>query len=86
MERLDFSSATKYSSIEVSIHLCRYLNAKNYCQDKKVLDVACGEGYGSALIKRWGARKVVGIDCSEEAIKKASEKNKAVSASCGYSF
>ena len=73
MERLDFDKSTKYSSIEASIHLCRYLNAKNYCKDKKVLDVACGEGYGSALIKNWGAAKVIGVDCSEEAIKMAKK-------------
>lgn len=78
MERLDFDTTTRYSSIEGSIHLCRYLNAKNYCQDNKVLDVACGEGYGSALLKKWGAKKVIGVDCSEEAIKKAKKYFKQV--------
>ena len=74
MERLDFSDETKYSSIEASIHLNRYLSAKRFVKDKKVLDVACGEGYGSYLIKRWGAAEVVGVDISKEALAVAEKK------------
>jgi glycosyltransferase involved in cell wall biosynthesis/SAM-dependent methyltransferase len=35
---------------------------------KRVLDIACGEGYGSNLLLQWGATEVVGVDISREAI------------------
>lgn len=74
MERLDFSEGTKYNAIEASIHLNRYLSAKKFVVGKKVLDIACGEGYGSYLMKQWGAKEVTGVDISEEALAVAKEK------------
>lgn len=73
MERLDFEDY-KYSPIEASIHLARYMNAKPYIKGKRVLDAACGEGYGTRLIYDWGAASVVGVDISEAAVLTA-EKN-----------
>ena len=72
MERLDFIT-DKYSPVEATIHMTRYLNAFPFIAGKHVLDVACGEGYGSALMKRWGARSVTGVDISSDAIRKAKE-------------
>lgn len=40
---------------------------------KDVLDIACGEGYGSALMSA-DARRVFGVDISEAAIRHAREK------------
>ena len=74
MERLDFSDESKYSAIEASIHLNRYLSAKKFIKGKKVLDVACGEGYGTYLLKKWGAAKVTGVDISKEALFVARDK------------
>lgn len=68
MERLDFTEASSYNQIEAAIHLNRYLTAKQYVAGKRVLDIACGEGYGSRLMKNWGAASVVGVDVSEEAL------------------
>lgn len=51
-------------------HFHRYLLAAPLCGGKDVLDVACGEGYGSALLATV-ARSVVGVDNSEEAISHA---------------
>lgn len=48
-------------------HLARYQFASHYCAGKKVLDGACGTGYGAALIGQ-SAREVTGIDCSADAI------------------
>ena len=48
-------------------HFHRYLFALRFCEGKDVLDVACGEGYGSALLGAV-ARTVVGVDASPEAI------------------
>ena len=67
MGRLDFI-VDAYNPVEATIHMARYMNARPYVKGKRVLDVACGEGYGSALMKRWGATSVVGVDISGEAV------------------
>ena len=72
MERLDFDDF-KYNATEGTIHLARYLNAKPYVYGKRVLDAACGEGYGTRLMYNWGASSVVGVDISEVAIDKATK-------------
>jgi 2-polyprenyl-3-methyl-5-hydroxy-6-metoxy-1,4-benzoquinol methylase len=51
-------------------HLARYQFARHYCKGKKVLDGACGTGYGAALMGQ-SARNVTGIDCSADAIEYA---------------
>jgi ubiquinone/menaquinone biosynthesis C-methylase UbiE len=48
-------------------HWHRYHFAARWAAGKHVLDVACGEGYGSALLSRHAA-SVVGVDISPEAI------------------
>lgn len=48
-------------------HWHRYLFAGRLAKDRRVADVACGEGYGSALLARH-AQTVTGIDVSAEAI------------------
>lgn len=71
MERLEFGEDMKYSALEASIHLNRYALAKPYCKGKKVLDIACGEGYGSYFIRKWGALEIEALDISESAIERA---------------
>jgi 2-polyprenyl-3-methyl-5-hydroxy-6-metoxy-1,4-benzoquinol methylase len=44
-------------------HLYRYRFAKNYVKGKSVLDIACGEGYGSSGFQKAGASNVISIDC-----------------------
>jgi SAM-dependent methyltransferase len=51
-------------------HWHRYHFAARWCAGKTVLDVACGEGYGAALLARTAAR-VTGVDISPEAIEHA---------------
>ena len=51
----------------VSLHLKRYEVAKPYCAGLEVLDAGCGVGYGSAHLAVV-ARRVVGIDVSEDAV------------------
>ena len=48
-------------------HWHRYLFAARWAAGKRVLDVACGEGYGSALLARRAAH-VLGVDVAEQAI------------------
>jgi GT2 family glycosyltransferase/protein-L-isoaspartate O-methyltransferase len=52
-------------------HEARYLWAMSAVPAKEVLDAGCGVGYGSLLLARAGARRVVGIDASAEAIEDA---------------
>ena len=59
---------------EISIlHRQRYMATLDLLKGKRVLDAACGEGYGSAMISAV-AKEVVGIDISEEAIENATNK------------
>ncbi len=52
-------------------HWHRYLYATLFAKGKVVLDIACGEGYGSHLLAQ-SARNVVGVDISAEAINHAA--------------
>lgn len=54
-------------------HWHRYHFAARFAPGKEVADVACGEGYGSALLARH-ARYVTGIDASAEAVALASRR------------
>jgi SAM-dependent methyltransferase len=51
-------------------HWHRYHFASRWVRGKRVLDVACGEGYGSALLAR-DALHVTGVDLSPAAIEHA---------------
>jgi SAM-dependent methyltransferase len=48
-------------------HLHRYAYAAGFAAGKRVLDAACGEGYGSALLAHAGAR-VLGVDIADDTI------------------
>jgi glycosyltransferase involved in cell wall biosynthesis/ubiquinone/menaquinone biosynthesis C-methylase UbiE len=61
-----------HGTIELE-HLHRYLFAKHYVGGKRVLDIACGEGYGSSILSQ-SAAKVIGVDISQEAVAHATSK------------
>jgi SAM-dependent methyltransferase len=52
-------------------HFARYAFATRLARGRRVLDIACGTGYGSAELAAV-ARSVTGIDVSEEAVQHAS--------------
>lgn len=52
-------------------HLARYRWAAEVAMGRRVLDLACGSGYGSALLLAAGARSVVSADLSAEAFLEA---------------
>jgi ubiquinone/menaquinone biosynthesis C-methylase UbiE len=54
-------------------HWHRYAFARAYVNGKRVADVACGEGYGSALLARAGAT-VVGVDIAPDTIAHARSR------------
>ncbi|MCO1360003.1 glycoside hydrolase family 99-like domain-containing protein [Burkholderia multivorans] len=57
------------AQIEVE-HMHRYLIARKLAAGLHVLDIACGEGYGSYALSRTAA-SVVGVDISDDAIRHA---------------
>ena len=68
-ERLDYCSVLED---EFAHHITRYEFCKQFVKGKKVLDAACGVGYGSYYLKRFGNADIVyGIDISEESINEA---------------
>ena len=54
-------------------HWHRYAFARPLCAGKRVLDAACGEGYGSNLLAAVAA-DVVGVDVSEQAVAHARSR------------
>lgn len=55
-------------------HQGRYQFALNHIKGKRVLDMACGSGYGSFMLATGGAAWVDGVDISEEAISYARQQ------------
>ena len=56
-------------------HLHRYAMARGLVENKTVLDIACGEGYGSTLLAET-ANKVTGVDIELKAVEHARVKYK----------
>ena len=48
-------------------HVYRYAFASRFVAGKRVLDIACGEGYGAAALQKAGASHVIGVDVSGDA-------------------
>jgi hypothetical protein len=48
-------------------HLHRYMLARHLCRGRDVLDIACGEGYGAALLGQ-AASTVIGVEVAEDAV------------------
>ncbi|MDQ0967602.1 ubiquinone/menaquinone biosynthesis C-methylase UbiE [Flavobacterium sp. W4I14] len=56
-------------------HLHRYAIAQKLVYNKNVLDIACGEGYGSNLLAK-NALNVIGVDIDKETVQAATNKYK----------
>lgn len=55
-------------------HVERYRFAAQFVRAKRVLDIACGEGFGAAGLARAGAASVIGVDISPAACDHARRK------------
>ena len=55
-------------------HVYRYRFAMRHAVGKRVLDIACGEGYGAAALLHGGAASVIGLDNSTETCAHARRK------------
>lgn len=55
-------------------HVERYRFAIPYARGRRVLDIACGEGYGTAALAASGASSIIGVDISPETCAHARDK------------
>jgi len=75
VERLHFEPGRVcYEWRLVTEHVVRYAFAAALCRGRRVLDVACGEGYGSYMLAQAGATAVVGLDVDAAAIATAESR------------
>jgi SAM-dependent methyltransferase len=74
MERLSLDEDQRYNAVEASIHLARYAVAAPYCRGARVLDIACGEGYGARFLASCGATAVVGVEVDAAAVSRAEAR------------
>ncbi len=58
-------------------HLHRYAWCRKLVAGKDVLDIACGEGYGSAMLAR-DARLVTGVDIAPDTVRHAKSEYRAI--------
>jgi 2-polyprenyl-3-methyl-5-hydroxy-6-metoxy-1,4-benzoquinol methylase len=66
-ERMDANVPGIWDAARQQAHLDRYAFAARHCVGRRVADIACGTGYGSALLAHV-AKGVVGIDICPQAI------------------
>lgn len=71
IERLVINDTTK-ADILYDEHIVRYRFVAPYVKNKQVLDIACGSGYGAAILAKAGA-EVIGIDLDEAALAEAEK-------------
>jgi ubiquinone/menaquinone biosynthesis C-methylase UbiE len=77
-QQLKWTGERLVTSIEdetATEHLHRYKIAMDLCKGKSVIDIACGEGYGSSFLADV-ASSVIGVDIDPEAVSFAAAKYK----------
>jgi ubiquinone/menaquinone biosynthesis C-methylase UbiE len=60
--------------IVLAEHVARYRLAGRLAPGRRVLDAACGEGYGTAMLAAAGAASVVGVDVDEQTVAHARRR------------
>ncbi|MFH0913490.1 MAG: methyltransferase domain-containing protein, partial [Candidatus Omnitrophota bacterium] len=63
----------KETPMMIARHFCAYRFAESHAINKSLLDIGCGEGYGSYFLSA-SAKRVVGIDYDKEIIDYAKNK------------
>ncbi len=71
MERISYD-ATCFSDLAI-LHFSRYCFASHLVKAKRVLDVGCGEGFGSNLLSEY-AKSVTGCDVSAKAVSSSESR------------
>jgi SAM-dependent methyltransferase len=60
------------ASAYVPEHVSRYVWALNEARGQRVVDLGCGDGYGTLMLS-WSAQQAIGVDRSETAVQHARE-------------
>lgn len=68
IQAFDAVVPTKSSNYITCQHIMRYVFASTLVAGKTVLDIACGAGYGASHFVACGAKEVVGVDLSKNAV------------------
>jgi len=71
---LDNNTNSEFENYLFDFHKQRYIIACEYISGKKILDIACGTGYGTDIIKKGGALVAIGIDIDISAVNEAKDK------------
>ncbi len=74
LERVSIKRVSWFHPRLFKEHEIRYGFVKKFVRNKIVLDIACGNGYGSNLLANSGAKFVYGIDYDKESIENANKK------------
>lgn len=64
----------QYGELVHAEHVARYLLAAQLASGRRVLDVACGEGYGTALLAAGQAATTVGVDIDHPTVERAAAR------------
>ncbi len=72
VERLVVTDETKATML-YDEHIIRYRFVAPLAKAQRVLDIASGSGYGTALLKNAGAATIVGVDADFVAVREAQE-------------
>ncbi len=71
-ERMDANSPL-FDAERAAFHLDRYNFVSDFVSSVKVLDIACGTGYGAKILAKAGASNVIGVDINAEVIQYAEK-------------
>jgi 2-polyprenyl-3-methyl-5-hydroxy-6-metoxy-1,4-benzoquinol methylase len=87
IERVTPDNIAEWRSMGLQ-HMQRYEFAARFTAGKVVLDLACGNGYGTFTLMNLGARSVTGADLDSEAIKYAKDhyQRPGLAFHCGNCF
>lgn len=69
-----YVGAGQFAESTARQHVARYEFARAFVDGQATLDVACGSGYGSALLADAGASSVVGVDRDARAVEYCAAK------------
>lgn len=73
---VDFDGARCTPWVQTQVHAAhmhRHLSTLGLCRGKRVLDIACGNGYGAAMLIRNGAASVTAAEIDSEVVARAKD-------------
>ena len=72
-ERIDVEQPS-VDRVQLRLHIARYEFARGWASGRRGLDIACGTGYGTAMLAEAGATHMVGVDIDPRTIEQAGHR------------